>query len=99
MLKILLLCLSLLLPVIASAEEAVPANPRVVIKTSEGDITVQLYADKSPVTVANFLAYVDSGFYKDTIFHRVIPDFMIQGGDPTGSGRGGAGNRAGPGAL
>jgi len=80
MLKILLLCLSLLLPTIASAEEAAPVNPRVVIKTSEGDITVQLYADKSPVTVANFLAYVDSGFYKDTIFHRVIPEFMIQGG-------------------
>jgi cyclophilin family peptidyl-prolyl cis-trans isomerase len=80
MLKILLLCLSLLLPTIASAEEAAPVNPRVVIKTSEGDITVQLYADKSPVTVTNFLAYVDSGFYKDTIFHRVIPEFMIQGG-------------------
>jgi cyclophilin family peptidyl-prolyl cis-trans isomerase len=80
MLKILLLCLSLLLPAVASAEETAPANPRVVIKTSEGDITVQLYADKSPVTVANFLAYVDSGFYKDTIFHRVIPEFMIQGG-------------------
>jgi len=80
MLKILLLCLSLLLPAIASADQAAPANPRVVIKTSEGDITVQLYADKSPVTVANFLAYVDSGFYKDTIFHRVIPEFMIQGG-------------------
>jgi cyclophilin family peptidyl-prolyl cis-trans isomerase len=80
MLKIVLLCLSLLLPAIASAEAATPANPRVVIKTSEGDITVQLYADKSPVTVANFLTYVDSGFYKDTIFHRVIPEFMIQGG-------------------
>jgi len=80
MLKILLLCLSLLLPAVASAEETAPANPRVVIKTSEGDITVQLYADKSPVTVANFLAYVDSGFYKDTIFHRVIPEFMIKGG-------------------
>ena len=80
MLKILLLCLSLLLPAIASAQEAVPVNPRVVIKTSEGDITVQLHADKSPLTVANFMAYVDSGFYRDTIFHRVIPEFMIQGG-------------------
>jgi len=80
MLKILLLCLSLLLPAVASAQAAVPVNPRVVIKTSEGDITVQLYADKSPLTVANFMAYVDSGFYKDTIFHRIIPEFMIQGG-------------------
>ncbi len=80
MLKILLLCMSLLLPAVAGAASSAPANPRVVIKTSEGDITVQLFADKSPVTVANFLAYVDSGFYKGTIFHRVIPEFMIQGG-------------------
>ncbi len=80
MLRVLLLCLSLLLPSIAGAAEAAPTNPRVVIKTSEGDITVQLYADKSPVTVANFLTYVDSGFYSGTIFHRVIPEFMIQGG-------------------
>jgi cyclophilin family peptidyl-prolyl cis-trans isomerase len=80
MLRILLLCLSLLLPSVASAADAAPTNPRVVIKTSEGDIMVQLYADKSPATVANFLTYVDSGFYNGTIFHRVIPEFMIQGG-------------------
>lgn len=78
--RILLLCLSLLLPAFASADEAVLKNPQVVIKTSEGDITLQLFADKAPVTVANFLSYVDSGFYKGTIFHRVIPNFMIQGG-------------------
>jgi cyclophilin family peptidyl-prolyl cis-trans isomerase len=82
MLRVFLLCLSLLLllPAIATAEEVATANPRVIIKTSEGDITVQLFADKAPVTVANFLSYVDSGFYNDTIFHRVIPNFMIQGG-------------------
>ncbi len=80
MLKAFFLCMSLLLPAIADAAEPASANPRVVIKTSEGDITVQLFADKSPVTVANFLAYVDSGFYNGTIFHRVIPEFMIQGG-------------------
>jgi cyclophilin family peptidyl-prolyl cis-trans isomerase len=80
MFKALFLCLSLLLPGIAIAEEAAPANPRVTIKTSEGDITVQLFADKAPITVANFLEYVDSGFYNGTIFHRVIPNFMIQGG-------------------
>ena len=83
MLRILILCLSLLLPGFANAEEAAPANPRVVIKTSEGDITLQLNAGKAPITVENFLAYVDSGFYNDTIFHRVIPDFMIQGGGMT----------------
>jgi len=71
-----------LLPVFGIAQEAAaPAsNPLVVIRTSEGDITVKLFDDKAPVTVANFLAYVDSGFYNGTIFHRVIPNFMIQGG-------------------
>jgi len=52
----------------------------VVIQTSKGDITVELYKDKAPVTVDNFLSYVDSQFYDGTIFHRVIKDFMIQGG-------------------
>ena len=55
-------------------------NPQVVIKTSEGDITLRLFRDKSPLTVANFLAYAEAGFYNGTIFHRVIPNFMIQGG-------------------
>jgi len=53
---------------------------RVLIKTSKGTIEVELYPDKAPKTVENFLAYVDAGFYNDTIFHRVIEDFMIQGG-------------------
>jgi peptidyl-prolyl cis-trans isomerase A (cyclophilin A) len=52
----------------------------IVISTSLGDITVELFADKAPVTVKNFLAYVDAGFYDGTIFHRVIPDFMVQCG-------------------
>jgi cyclophilin family peptidyl-prolyl cis-trans isomerase len=52
----------------------------VLIETSQGPIKVELDGDKAPVTVANFLAYVDDQFYDDTIFHRVIPDFMIQGG-------------------
>ena len=64
----------------AGAEAADPVNPVVVIKTSEGDITLELNAKKAPITVANFLEYVDSGFYNGTIFHRVIPNFMIQGG-------------------
>ena len=53
---------------------------KVVIKTNKGDITVKLDADKAPLTVQNFLDYVDSGFYAGTIFHRVINGFMIQGG-------------------
>lgn len=55
----------------------------VEIQTSMGDITIKLYTDKAPKTVANFLGYVDEGFYADTIFHRVIPTFMIQGGGMT----------------
>ncbi len=55
-------------------------NPSVVMETSRGNITLELYADKAPISTANFLAYVNSGFYNDTIFHRIIPNFMIQGG-------------------
>ena len=52
----------------------------ITFSTSHGDITIELFADKAPVTVENFLAYVDSGHFDGTIFHRVIPGFMIQGG-------------------
>ena len=52
----------------------------VTLKTSFGDIKIELFEKESPITTANFLEYVRSGFYKDTIFHRVIPGFMIQGG-------------------
>ena len=55
-------------------------DPQVVLRTSAGNIRVELYPAESPQTVANFLAYVDAGFYNGTIFHRVIPNFMIQGG-------------------
>jgi peptidyl-prolyl cis-trans isomerase A (cyclophilin A) len=55
----------------------------VVLSTSLGDITLELDADKAPITVQNFLEYVDAGFYDGTVFHRVIPDFMIQGGGMT----------------
>jgi len=57
-----------------------PKNPRVVISTSKGNMTLELDPDKAPETVKNFLAYVDEGFYDGTVFHRVIPGFMIQGG-------------------
>jgi peptidyl-prolyl cis-trans isomerase B (cyclophilin B) len=53
---------------------------RVQMQTNYGNVTLELYPDKAPQTVANFLRYVDSGFYEKTIFHRVIPGFMIQGG-------------------
>ncbi len=67
----------------AAATTASAEDPQVIIKTSFGDITLRLFADKAPVTVENFLAYAESGFYEGTIFHRVIPGFMIQGGGMT----------------
>jgi len=56
------------------------ANPQVEFKTNVGSFVVELYADKAPATVDNFLRYVKDGFYKGTIFHRVIPGFVVQGG-------------------
>lgn len=61
------------------------------LKTDKGDIVVNLFADKAPVTVNNFVFLAREGFYDGTIFHRVINDFMVQGGDPTGTGMGGPG--------
>ena len=59
------------------------ANPVVLLETTSGDILIELFEDKAPKTVANFLKYVDDGFYANTIFHRVINNFMIQGGGMT----------------
>jgi len=56
------------------------ATPQVVMQTSMGQLVITLFPKKAPVTVANFLAYVDDGFYDNTVFHRVIPGFVIQGG-------------------
>ncbi|OGI26254.1 MAG: peptidylprolyl isomerase [Candidatus Moranbacteria bacterium RBG_13_45_13] len=62
-----------------------------VLKTSEGDITIELDAKKTPKTVNNFVSLARDNFYNGTIFHRVVKDFMIQGGDPNGDGSGGPG--------
>lgn len=59
------------------------ANPQVEMKTSQGTIVIELYPEKAPKTVENFLRYVKDSFYKDTVFHRVIDGFMIQGGGMT----------------
>jgi peptidyl-prolyl cis-trans isomerase A (cyclophilin A)/peptidyl-prolyl cis-trans isomerase B (cyclophilin B) len=70
-------------PEAAKTEVATPApeaNPKVLLHTSMGDITLELYPDKAPKSVENFLAYVKEGFYDGTVFHRVINNFMIQGG-------------------
>jgi len=79
--KILLLgglCVALTLGSAVNSEAA--DNPRVIMETSLGTMVIELYPDKAPVTVKNFLEYVDAGFYDGTIFHRVIPGFVIQGG-------------------
>jgi cyclophilin family peptidyl-prolyl cis-trans isomerase len=73
--KLIALCLLL-----TATSSALAKDPEVILRTSHGDITLRLFAEKAPITVENFLAYVDSGFYSGTIFHRVIPRFMVQGG-------------------
>jgi len=73
------LCLALVM-VMPVGSAAQGENPVVVIETSMGDITVELFPDRAPKSVENFLAYVNQGFYDGTIFHRVISNFMIQGG-------------------
>ena len=73
-------------PVVNNNENA----PIVVIKTNQGDITVKMFPKVAPLAVENFVTHAKDGYYNGLIFHRVIKDFMIQGGDPTGTGRGGA---------
>ncbi len=68
-------------------------NYSAVLSTTEGEIALDLYADKTPLTVNNFIHLAKKGFYDKTIFHRVINGFMIQGGDPEGNGSGGPGYR------
>lgn len=77
------------------AGEKDPAKklPRVLLKTSKGDIVVELFENEAPNTVASFISLVEKGFYNGTVFHRVLPMFMAQGGDPTGTGMGGPGYR------
>lgn len=64
-------------------------GPKATIKTSLGDISLQLFPDQAPKTVKNFVELAKQGYYNDVTFHRVIPDFMIQTGDPTATGAGG----------
>ena len=78
---------------LGTALPAFAADPRVKFVTSEGDFVVELYPDKAPLTVANFVNLAKRGFYDGLNFHRVIADFMVQGGCPEGSGRGGPGYR------
>ncbi|HZX71566.1 MAG TPA: peptidylprolyl isomerase [Rhodanobacter sp.] len=89
MLKYLLVAALLILPPGVAAQTAKPASndstpvaaePQVLLHTSEGDLTLELYPDKAPKSVANFLQYVRDGFYDGTVLHRVIPGYLVQGG-------------------
>jgi peptidyl-prolyl cis-trans isomerase A (cyclophilin A) len=67
------------------------ANRHALFQTTKGDFKVELFETRAPKTTANFVSLIEKGFYDDVVFHRVIPDFMIQGGCPEGTGRGGPG--------
>jgi cyclophilin family peptidyl-prolyl cis-trans isomerase len=67
------------------------ANPTAKIATNKGTFTAELFEDRAPKTVENFIKLAESGYYDGVVFHRVIADFMIQGGDPDGTGMGGPG--------
>jgi peptidyl-prolyl cis-trans isomerase A (cyclophilin A) len=67
-------------PAPVAAKPAPAKNPVVIMETSQGTVEMEIFADKAPISAKNFLDYVDAGFYNGTVFHRVIPGFMIQGG-------------------
>ena len=75
-----LLSLLLVIPLMMSSLSIAQDNPIVVIETNKGKITIELWADKAPISVENFLRYTDNNFFDGMIFHRVIPGFMVQGG-------------------
>src|SRR5271165_2902636 len=87
---LLFLCLSVIIPFsLTQAQESNVKSIIVVLATNQGNIELTLYPDKAPKTVENFTGLVKKGYYNGLIFHRVIKGFMIQGGDPTGTGSGG----------
>lgn len=71
------------------AKKSTDKNPIVVLETTQGKITLELFPKVAPLAVENFVTHVKNGYYDGLIFHRIIKGFMIQGGDPTGTGRGG----------
>ena len=73
----------------ASHKDQPPTNTKVVLFTSNGEIEIEIWGRETPLAARNFLQLCMNGYYNNTIFHRMIPGFMIQGGDPTGTGSGG----------
>ncbi len=86
---ILLLFVFALVPLTQAQEESAVKSTTVVLETNQGDIEIKLFPEVAPKTVENFVGLAKKGYYDGIIFHRVIKQFMIQGGDPTGTGRGG----------
>ena len=80
---------------VKTAETNAVKDIRIILKTSKGDIEATIFASKTPMTSANYLNLAKRGYYDGLKFHRVIPNFMIQGGDPLGNGRGGPGYKFG----
>ena len=88
--RLLLLCFSVIIPfTLTQAQEPNVKSTIVVLETNQGNIELSLYADKAPKAVENFVGLVKKGYYNGLVFHRVIKGFMLQGGDPTGTGSGG----------
>ncbi len=87
------LLLGLTITSLSATDTASMQDIRIIVKTNKGPIEATLQPSAAPVTVANFLNLANRGYYNGITFHRVIPQFMIQGGDPTGTGRGGPGYR------
>ncbi len=84
--KKILLALLMILSINLSAQDN---EPHVILETTQGIIELRLFPEVAPLAVENFMTHVKNGYYNGVIFHRIIKDFMIQGGDPTGTGRGG----------
>jgi len=78
-----------ILLILVSAIFMYASNPIAVFETTKGNIELELRPDLAPKTVENFVTHIKNGYYNGVVFHRIIRDFMIQGGDPTGTGRGG----------
>jgi len=91
MMRMLFFCMFVVAPFsLTYAQQESGMKPTVVVfETTQGSLEITLFADKAPKTVQNFVGLVKKGYYNNLIFHRVIKNFMIQGGDPTGTGRGG----------